>query len=164
MEKITFDRLHKYEFHLTDEVERGIKWFQKITGEENILISTEPDKFVDLNEMNGSDFAFLFDGRKVLYYDLLTSAICTYCPKRAIKNRDYKSYKRIESNDKFNWILLYICTKEDLLSRFRLCSVSVQDEFGEEIYREVIDSDKVNTFFGEILVKAMEMSNNFVND
>jgi hypothetical protein len=151
-------RIAKYELELTDEVCKGIEWFKKITGEDKILISTEPGKFVDLNGMNGRDFAFLFDGRKVLYYDMFTNAICTYCPTDSIRHRNYKSYKRIESNDKFNWILLSICTGDDLLSSTKVCFVNVQDEYGKVIYYEDVNIEKINKFFQEIYLKAMEMS------
>lgn len=158
------ERALTYELDLTDGVTKGIEWFKKIIGEDNILISTEPDKFVDLNGMDGSCFAFLFSDRKVLYYDITTSAICTYCPKNAIKTKEYKSYKRIESNDKFNWILLYVCNGEDLLSRTKLCFVDVQDEFGECIFYEYINEEKVNSFFNEIVEKAFKTSECFGNE
>lgn len=151
------ERRLTYELELTEEVSKGIEWFRKITGEDNVLVSTKPGEFVDLNNMDGSSFAFMFD-TKVLYYDTFTSAICTYYPKHVIRTKEYKSYKRLESNDKFKWILLYICNGEDLLSSTKVCFVRVDDEYGESAYYEDINNEKVNNWFKETFTKALEMS------
>jgi hypothetical protein len=67
----------------------------------------------------------------------------------------------LESNDKFNWILLYICTGEDLLSSTKICFVRVEDEFGESKLYEDINNDKVNNWFKDTFAKALEVSKNY---
>lgn len=143
----------KFENNLTKEVSKGIEWFKNILGVEKLLISTKQDSFVDLNNMNGTTFSFIFD-RKVLYYDELTSALCTYCPN-ALKTKGFKSYMRIEANDNFKWILLYICNGEDLLSSTKVCHVIIENEIGEKKIVEGINNEKVSNWMKDTFEKAL---------
>lgn len=135
---------------LTDEVKKGLDWLKKVVGENRILFSTKKGEYVDLNEMSGSTFAFMFDRRKVLYYDICFDALCTYAPYYGWK--DLKHYcKRIECNDYFKWVLLYICTGENLLSSFKPCNVKVTEIDGVERYFDEINHEKMEGFLEKLV-------------
>lgn len=135
---------------LTDEVKKGLDWLKKVVGEDRILFSTKEGEYVDLNEMSGSTFAFMFDRRKVLYYDICFDALCTYAPYYGWK--DLKHYcKRIECNDYFKWVLLYICTGENLLSSFKPCNVKVTEIDGVERYFDEINHEKMEGFLEKLV-------------
>lgn len=131
---------------LTEEVQKGLNYFKEILQENIVLISTKEGEYTNLNNMSGSSFSFLLD-RKVLYYDTLTSTLCTYCPYLYKFKREF--LKRIETNDNFKWIMLYICNGEDLLSSVRPCFISIR--YGDEEKRiDGINANKLKQTFEKI--------------
>ena len=151
--------------NLTKEVKKGLDWLKEIIGiskEEPLLISTRKNTeehinlCVDnLNEMGGSMFAFLFN-RKVLYYDICFHVLCTYAPCSGRDLKDY--YVRIECNDNFKWVLLKVCTGEDLLSGTKSCDIKVTEPNGTIRYINEINHDKMVKTFQKNYEKVLEMS------
>ena len=144
---------------LTKEVKKGIEWFKEILKTDVVLISTKRNEgrfeydITNLNGLSGSDFAFLID-RKVLYYDTLRRVLCTYAPTNG--HRELETfYTRIECNDNFKWLLLYICNGEDLLSSVKLCNIEIKEPFEEPRYITGINQEKIEATYNKICALAL---------
>lgn len=136
---------------LTDETKKGLDYLKDMLRQDIMLISTKNGEFKNLNGMRGESFAFIFS-KKVLYYDKVNCALCTYCPYTTKDDKKFLTI-RIESNDKFQWILLNVCTGENLLSSFKPCWIKINDTYDERII-EGINAEKINAAFEEAYEKV----------
>ena len=142
--------------NLTKEVEKGLNFFKELINRDIMLVSTKKDEVLDLNGMSGSTFSFIID-RKVLYYDELNKALCTYCPYSSKSDREWLTI-RIETNDNFKWILLNECNGENLLSGTKPCNIKIKEPFKEERSINSINADKIK----DTLQKALDETIKYV--
>ena len=136
-----------------EEVAKGIEWFKKALDEDIVLFGDIDGSILNLNEMNGSDFAWFFESREKMYYNTITCTLTKRCPSDFRSNKTF--FKTIESNDRFKWILLYICKNEDYLSGIKSCNVKVVDYLTNKV-KEIncINEEKINKTIKEIYEKV----------
>lgn len=136
-----------------EEVQKGIDWFKKILNADEVLFADNDGKIVNLNEMSGSDFAFFFEKRYTLYFDVCAKTIHKRCPTNYSLKERKLFFDKITSNVQFRWILLNVCNGEDLLPKTKYCYVNVTTlrNDKEEAREFIINEDSVNTFIGDTI-------------